>query len=523
MLSPSRRTRALDNEIQARDRQIVLNFRRHLKDLDRSRSTIDSHMATARHFAFWLAANQLNFDAIDARIANRFLNHDCQCQSPHGFSRGWDRHRNYTVVALFRYLVETGHVPRALAVESGIELVERFLNWLLAQGYSPATIYEYRSCCRHLIVWLYLSEVALSEAANESVQNRFLHHDCSCTPSIFFRRPGRFRKRPEDAHRISILIRFLAGEGVVVEPGSPRCHEQPEPHLNGFLHWLVQHRGVSEQTTKKYGRLVLKLLKELGDNPSRYDAMRIRNALLRHLETGSRARAQQLTSALRIYLRYLAAAGLCSPGLVDAVPTVPSVRLAALPRYLDQDDIERVIKACDVTTHNGIRDKSILLLLARLALRAGDIVNLRLTDLDWSQATILVSGKSQPTRLPLPQDVGDALKDYIVLARPRVDEDKVFLRSVAPRHLPFRGSSAISSIVRRALKRAGLESGNQLAAHLFRHSAATWLLRSGTPLEVVGALLRHQSPQTTAIYAKVDVPMLHEVTQPWPFTAGGGK
>ena len=288
-----------------------------------------------------------------------------------------------------------------------------------------------------------------------------------------------------------------------MEPGSPRCHEQPAPHLNGFLHWLVQHRGVSEQSTKIYGRVIPKLLKELGDDPSRYDAIRIRSALLRHLETGSRTRAQKLTSMLRMYLRYLAVAGLCSPGLVEAVPTVPSVRLAALPRYLDKDDIERVIKACDVTTHNGIRDKSILLLLARLALRAGDVVNLRLTDLDWDQATILVSGKSQPTRLPLPQDVGDALKDYIMWARPRVDTEKVFLRNVAPRQLPFSHSSAISAIVRRALKRAGVEGEGLPAAHLFRHSAATWLLRSGTPLEVVGALLRHQSPQSTTIYGKV--------------------
>ena len=147
MLSPSRRTRALDNEIQARDRQIVLNFRRHLKDLGRSRSTISLLMATARHFSFWLTANELNFDAINARIANRFHNHDCQCPSPHGLSRGWARHRNYTVVALFRYLVETGHVPLASAVESDIELVERFLSWLLAPGYSPATVHEYRSCC----------------------------------------------------------------------------------------------------------------------------------------------------------------------------------------------------------------------------------------------------------------------------------------------------------------------------------------------------------------------------------------
>ena len=132
-----------------------------------------------------------------------------------------------------------------------------------------------------------------------------------------------------------------------------------------------------------------------------------------------------------------------------------------------------------------------------------------------------MKGKSKyPARLPLPQDAGDAVADYILEARLRVDEDRVFLRKLAPRHLPFASSAAISMIVRRAMRRTGIDADGLPAAHVFRHSIGTNLLRSGTPLEVIGTLLRHQSPATTGIYAKVDTTMLREIAQPWPFEGG---
>jgi integrase len=179
---------------------------------------------------------------------------------------------------------------------------------------------------------------------------------------------------------------------------------------------------------------------------------------------------------------------------------------------LPLDDIERVIDSCDLTTRIGIRDRAILLLLARLALRGNDVVNLRLSDIDWRHAQLQVCGKSKrAVRLPLPQEVGDALLDYIEHARPRVDEDKVFLRALPP----YRPPGKISHVVSLALQRAGVDSPSGRGAHLIRHSAATGLVRSGASLESIGALLRHRSPNSTAIYAKVNVPMLQEVAQPW--------
>ena len=159
--------------------------------------------------------------------------------------------------------------------------------------------------------------------------------------------------------------------------------------------------------------------------------------------------------------------------------------------------------------------RAILLLLSRLALRAGDIVALRLEDMDWRDALVRVCGKSRRQEcLPLPQDAGDAVLDYVENARPRIPGDRVFLTERAP-HRPFACSSSITSVVVRALARAGLEDVRPQGAYLFRHSAATGMLRSGQSLEAIGALLRHRSMETTAIYAKTDAPMLLEVAQPW--------
>ena len=152
-----------------------------------------------------------------------------------------------------------------------------------------------------------------------------------------------------------------------------------------------------------------------------------------------------------MYLRFLGLNGLCRPELVHAVPTIPRLRGESLPRHVGQDDIERMIATCDLTTPMGMRDRAALLLLARLALRAGDVSGLHLDDIDWDRAVIRVSGKSRrEAELPLPQDVGDALRDYILKARPRSDERKVFLRIRAP-HLPLKRNSISTSIVSRSI------------------------------------------------------------------------
>ena len=256
------------------------------------------------------------------------------------------------------------------------------------------------------------------------------------------------------------------------------------------------------------------MMSELGDDPGVYDAALIRRVLLAKMQPWSPSHAKTLASVMRMYLRFLAAEGRVPGALVAAVPPVPRWQLSDLPRHIPTEDVERAIVCCgDHPT--GVRDRAILLLLARLALRAGDIVALRLGDIDWDRAEIRVSGKSRHEAvLPLPQDAGDALHAYIATVRPRVDEEKVFLCIQAPWRA-LTESSIVSSLASRALDRAGVKTFASRGAHVFRHSQATSLLRSGATLDVVQALLRHTSPNTTMIYAKTDAVMLQEVAQPW--------
>ncbi len=175
-----------------------------------------------------------------------------------------------------------------------------------------------------------------------------------------------------------------------------------------------------------YTRILRSLLSDIGYDVGRYDAALLRDAVLRQFEGKSPKRAQLLTTAFRAYLRYLASTGQCDAGLLGAVPTAGTWALAAIPRYLPQEDIERAIGTCDPSTAVGVRNRAILLLLARLGLRADDVSRLRLDDLDSTRARLIVCGKSRVSSgLPLPQDVGDALLEYIERVRPRVDEERV--------------------------------------------------------------------------------------------------
>ncbi len=388
-------------------------------------------------------------------------------------------------------------------------LVDQFTGHLVSLGYAALTVQSYGDAARHFSVWLQRSGVAVARVDLDTC-SAFAKHRCRC-PGI--RRGTRVSGRY--SRRAGRFVRFLAECGAVKGLTSPA----PAPvdvHVVLFQQWLRQHRGITERTISKHGRMVTRLLGALGPDPARYTAALIRQAILDEVRGTSAAHAKTMTTALRGYLGFLGASGVCRADLAKAVPTVPQWRLSAMPRYLPAVDVERMIAACDVSKSHGVRDRAILLLLAHLGLRAGDVLDLRLGQICWADGTLRVCGKGRrEVCLPLPQDAGDALLDYICRARPPSDSDAVFLRSSAP-YRSFAGSSTISSVVRLALARAGISDPPSRGANLLRHSAATSMLRAGATLDTIGAVLRHRSATTTAHYAKVDIPMLLRVAQPWP-------
>jgi integrase/recombinase XerD len=388
-------------------------------------------------------------------------------------------------------------------------LVDQFTNHLSSEGHTVLTVRGYEDAARHFTAWLQQSGIVVADIDSD-ICATFAAHHCRC--------PGGRRAKfisAKYARRVRRFVQFLVGRGATGLATPPEA-ASVAPSVRLFQDWLRRHRGISERTIDRYGRMASRLLAVLGADPAGYEARSVRQAVLDEVKDTSAAYAKTMTTALRCYLRFLGASGECRPELIHAVPTVPQWRLSALPRYLPLDDVERMIAACDTDKSHGIRDRAILLLLSRLGLRAGDVLTLRFDHICWAEGTLRVSGKGRrEICLPLPQDAGDALQDYICRARPTSDSDVVFLRSCAPYH-PFAASSSISSVVKLALARAGISDPPSHGANLLRHSAATSMLRAGATLDTIGTVLRHRSATTTAHYAKVDIPMLLQVAQPWP-------
>jgi len=229
-------------------------------------------------------------------------------------------------------------------------------------------------------------------------------------------------------------------------------------------------------------------------------------------------RAKLLTTALRSFLQYLRYSGKTRVDLAAAVPCVANWSMPSIPRGIAPQQVRQVLRAVDRSTATGRRDYAILLLLARLGLRSGEVASLDLDDIDWAGGCVHVYGKGRQVQVPLPQDVGDAIVAYLRHARPRSNSRRVFLRAKAPVR-GFLGASAVGSIVRHALLRAGIETPTT-GAHQFRHGLATQMLRQGASLAEIGTVLGHRSPETTKIYTKVDIEALRTLALPWP---GAGR
>ncbi len=383
-----------------------------------------------------------------------------------------------------------------------------FAAELASVGHTWLTINDFLTSAIHFGGWLEASGLHFADVNADTIK-AFGAHRCECPG-------GRRQKHVSRAYtaRVQRFADYLRQQGAV-EAIANSTIQTPSP-LSVFRDWLLRHRGLSVVTVDRHERLITGMLSALGTNTAGYDAALVRKVILDQIRGCRPAHAKTMVGALRVYLRFLAANGPCQPGLDHALPTVAEWKLSSLPRYLDTKQAGQLIGSCSRNGPQGWRDRAIVLLLIRLGLRAGDIASMRPSDIDWEDATVLVRGKGRrDVRLPLPQDAGDAVLDYIEHARPQVAIDRVFLCVKAP-FRPLRSGMIVSGIVRATLRRAGIKNPPSHGANLLRHTAATMMLRAGATLDEIGTVLRHKSPDTTAHYAKVDIAALQQVAQPWP-------
>lgn len=378
------------------------------------------------------------------------------------------------------------------------------------QGYALNSIRSQIVVIADFSQWLQQKRIAVP-SLDSNVLDRFLK-----------RRGRQGGTRRGDGRALNRLLAMLRPPGV--EPERERTVESPRQRvINGFQHYLLQERRLSPATPHNYLPVIDQFLSERFPrkvlNLSAIRAVDVTDFVRHHAHQLSPGRAALMVTALRSFFRYLLHRGDVATDLAACVPTVPKWKFAVLPKFLSADSVQRVLDGCDRQTSIGRRNYAILLLLARLGLRAGEVVGLNLEDIDWKEGLIAIRGKGgKSVLMPLPVDVGEAIATYLRQDRARCSVRRVFIRHRAPL-VGFRNSLAICSLVMRALKEAGVESAHT-GAHVFRHSLATNLLREGCSLDEIGELLRHRSPDTTAIYAKVDLVALRTLALPWP---GGSR
>ena len=385
--------------------------------------------------------------------------------------------------------------------------IESFTTSLSERGYCAAVVGQKRAMVACFARWMGRPRIAAYEI-DEATVSAFLAH-LSRRGSLIGNR--RFT--------LMAFLDHLRDQAVTDRPKPVRDDSPPTLLLQNYQTYLRKEQGLTEETADNYLRFVSPLVRTCllgsatGTVSSDIGVQQVRDYLLKSTRTLRPTTAQLVATALRSFLRFLFLRGEIAVDLTAAVPSVRRWRKATVHPYLRPEEVEQLLGACDRTTANGRRDHAVLLLLARLGMRAREVAAMEISDLRWRAGEFLVRGKGRVyQRLPLLPDVGAAIALYLRDGRPDSPCRKVFLRNDAPRI--ELGADAVGLIVRRALARAGLHPPRH-GSHLLRFSLATHMIRRGATMTEIGEVLRHRSPETTEIYAKVDFEALRAVALPW--------
>ncbi len=408
-----------------------------------------------------------------------------------------------------------GALAHARAAEGPLSPhLEAFASSLLEKQYAPRSVCLKIYRAADFSSWLGLQAVDPQEADERTIASYHLKRT----------RGGQIPWRAE-LSALHQLLAFLRERGVV---NRARVSDEALPAdlvVHEFKRHLHHVRGLANRTIALHAANVREFLIERFGR-GRLDLHELRAAevidfVQRRARNAQPHELKRMISALRSFLRFAQSNGDVGVGIVAAVPALASwSSTPALPRAISAEHARRAIEACDPHTVIGRRDRAILLLLARLGLRAAEVSSLMLDDVDWDAGRVRVRGKgAREAWMPLPVDARQAIVAYLQAGRPRVTDRHLFLRAYAPVRGFTNGTVAVDSIVAHALGRAGIDSPRK-GAHQFRHALATQMLHDGASLAEIGQLLRHRSPQTTALYARVDLGALRALAVPWP---GGAR
>lgn len=391
--------------------------------------------------------------------------------------------------------------PYRVRVTGALALyAQGFRDALEAQGYAAGTVALQLQTAAQLSRWLAAERLDVGQLTFEVVER------------FFAVRRDRVQVLYVSPKALRVLFEHLDGLGVL-----PKRDVVPltvvESLVARFGQFLLVERALTGGTTRNYQQVAARFLSACsssGVEVADIDAVVIAGFLTGQCAGKTKGWAKKVTTSLRSLLRFLFVEGLIGVSLANTVPSAAGWQLASLPKALTPGVLAAVLSGCDRGTSAGRRDYAVLVLGSRLGLRAGEIAGLDLEDIEWTTGELRVRGKGRRVDvLPIPTDVGEALADYVRNGR-RLERGALFRRIGAPHGRLH--PSTVTGIVYRACARAGIA---RVGTHRLRHTAATLMLRGGGSLPEIAQVLRHQSTNTTAIYAKVDDRMLAELARPW--------
>ena len=392
-------------------------------------------------------------------------------------------------------------------------LVARYVGRLRDDGYLASTRSHYVSALSHFLYWLKRCNYAVADIDVQLVSHYLGRHlpDCDCGASC-----GRSRVNSSSA--LARLLDVLREDGVMRSGLSP-AEMALEVELAAFDRHLREVCGLTDETCSGYLWVVRRFLRQHVRSRqicvSKFTPQEVRAFVRRCGAHRKPISMRSVAVGLRSYFRFKALDGMLVEPVIQAIPRIVRWRLSGLPRTLTPKEIQQLQRAFDHSRLKGLRDHAMLRCLTDLGLRAGEVARLKIDDIDWRAGTVRIPGKGRRVQvLPWPRTVGAAVAEYLRHGRPLVHSRAVFVRVRAPLKRPITGQT-VGAAIREAASRCGLPARLR-GTHVLRHSVATLLVQRGTPFKLVADILGHRSLNTTAIYAKIDLPSLRRVALPWP-------